>query len=58
MQAFDNIESHIRQHLSEIEGELQRDGGFKCPRQLDDVKDCLQSILAIRQINSQISALK
>lgn len=57
-QTMEILERHLQQMLGDIAGHLEHDGGFRSPQQLDDVKDCLHSLQIIKQISSQIPAIK
>lgn len=51
---FDKMEGHLVTHLWDIERDVDDRGGFKCPQQIDDVKDCLMSLKAMRELLSLV----
>lgn len=52
---FDKLESHVVTHLWDINRELDDKGGFSCPQQVDDVKDCLCAIKHMHEILMMVS---
>ena len=47
---FEELEAHCLKHLEDIESDVDNRGGFKCPQQIDDMKDLLQSIKDMHKI--------
>lgn len=39
-------------HLRGIKGEVEKDGGFSCPQQLDDSLDCIRGLKALHRIKA------
>lgn len=47
---FEKLESHIVTHLWDIERSVSEHDGFRCPQQVDDVKDCLCAVKTMHEI--------
>ena len=39
-------------NLRAIKAEVERDGGFSCPQQLDDSLDCIRGVKALHQVKA------
>ena len=39
-------------HLRAIRGDMEKDGGFVCPQQLDDSLDCIRGLKALYRIKA------
>ena len=39
-------------HLRAIKAEVEKDGGFSCPQQLDDSLDCIRGVKALHKIKA------
>ena len=39
-------------HLRAIKAEVEKDGGFSCPQQLDDSLDCIRGVKALYRIKA------
>ena len=44
-------------HLRAIKAEVEKDGGFSCPQQLDDSLDCIRGVKALHRIKAMSEGL-
>lgn len=49
---LEGIEQHLMKHLEMIHVDLEEKGHFVCSQQLDDVKDCVETIQAIHSMKT------